>query len=133
MATSAAQARRLDFIRFLGLEYNETWKEWQARLELKDSACAIRQSVTSSSGRKLRLLDPKSRSFTVKVLKILRGNDKDKSRAVLSLEISDIRGGDASTQRVEAGQILLRDALNPQWRVYEAPESDEKLDLSQFV
>ncbi|WP_428311397.1 hypothetical protein [Hydrocarboniphaga sp.] len=131
MALSAMQARRLDFIRFFGLEYNETWKEWQARLELKDSACAIRQSVTSSSGRKLRLLDPKSRSFTVKVSKIVRGSDK--LRASVTLEITDVRGGDTSTQRIDAGQILLRDALNPQWRVYEAPESDDRLDLSQFV
>jgi hypothetical protein len=132
MATSAMQARRLDFIRFLGLQYNETYREWQARLEVKDSACAIRQSVNGSSGRKLRLLDPKSRSFTVKVAKIVR-DAKEKTRAVVTLEITDVRGDEASTQRIEAGQILLRDALNPQWRHYEAPESDDKLDLSQFV
>ena len=131
MATSAMQARRLDFIRLLGLDYNETYKEWQARLEVKDSACAIRQTSSSSSGRKLRLLDPKSRSFTIKVSKIVRGSDK--ARAVVTLEITDVRGDEASTQRIEAGQILLRDALNPQWRHYEAPESDDKLDLSQFV
>ncbi|MDB5968779.1 MAG: hypothetical protein JWQ90_1229 [Hydrocarboniphaga sp.] len=129
MPSSASKPpRRLDFIRLLGLAYSATYKEWHARFEVKDSATAIRQTVTGKVGRKLHFLDPKSRSFTFKVLKISHATGPAVPRACAMLEISD---GTAS--RIEVGQIMLRDAANPEWRFYEAPESEDRFDHSQFA
>ena len=119
--------RRLDFIRFLGLEYNAVYKEWHARLEVKDSGTAILQGVLAKAGRKPRLLDPKSRSYAFKVLEVNRGTNPENRGAFIRLELSD-----GSTQRIGLGQVMLRDAADPAWRFYDAPESDERFDHRQF-
>jgi len=119
--------RRLDFIRFLGLEHNAVYKEWHARLEVKDSGTAILQGVLAKAGRKPHLLDPKSRSYSFKVLEVNRGTGPEHQGAFVRLEISD-----SGVQRIGLGQVMLRDAVNPEWRHYEAPESDERFDPAQY-
>jgi hypothetical protein len=127
MSTAPSRtARRLDYVRFLGIERSEAYKEWHIRLEVKDSATAILQSVTVGPGRKPRLLDPKSRSYSFKVAKINPGAAGAVAFALLEMT-------DGGTQRIELGQVMLRDALNPEWRYYHAPESDERFKPGDFA
>lgn len=119
--------RGLDYIRFLGLEHSEVYKEWHARLEVKDSGTAILQTVLGKAGRKLRLLDPKSRSYSFKILEVNRGG-ANPAGAYLRLEMDD-----GQLQRLALGQVMLRDAADRSWRHYDAPESDERFDHASLA